>query len=124
MSCYVTLLDFYSGIFPFPVDDAFIISHCGARGYDAELTALTSLSANERDLIKADLLKGVALSLCGWQSKTGSTAFSSEQRGDAITSEQRRSLLMEANSIYCRCGEPESAYKLNAINVWEDETEC
>ena len=120
----MTVLEFFSGLFPFPVDDSFIVTHCGARGIDAELTPFSDIDADERALIKADLLKGLALASIGWQSETSSTAFKSREGGDAITPLARRSMLMEANSLYFAHGEPENAYKLNAINVWENEKGC
>lgn len=120
----MNLIEFFSGLFPFPVDDAFIVSHCAVRGFDAEMERPSDLSEDEKGLIRADLLKGLALSVCSWQEKTGSTAFTSEQKSDAITPIMRRSMLIEANSLYYAHGEPESAYKLNAINVWEDEKGC
>lgn len=120
----ITLLEFFSGLFPFPVEDSFIIANCGARGYDAETTTLSMIGLSTRELLRADLLKALALSLIGWQSKTSSTAFSAEQRGEGMSTEQRRSMLNEANSLYRKYGEPESVVRLNAINVWEDEQGC
>ena len=120
----VTLLDFFSGLFPFPVDDSFIFSTCLLRQHDAELDTVADLTSDEIGLIRADLLKGFALSVCSWQNKTASTAFTSDQKSDAITPVMRRSMLIEANTLYFTHGEPESAYKLNAINVWDDEKGC
>jgi hypothetical protein len=120
----MTLLDFFSGLFSFPVDDSFIISHCAERGIDAQLSDIESVDAKTKYLIKADLFHDLSFSVVGWQSKTASSAFESNERADAITAADRRSMLIESNRIYAIYGEKDKITKLNAINVWEDEKDC
>lgn len=120
----MTLLEFFSGLFPFPIDDSFIIAHCMEREQDAQLTAVSDIDTKTRYLIKADLLHDLALGSMGWQSKTASSAFESNERADAIPAADRRSMLIEANRLYTLYGESDNVSKLNAINVWEDEKVC
>lgn len=120
----MTLLEFFSGLFPFPVDDSFIVSHCVEREQDAQLVELSDIDVKTRNLIKADLLHDLALASMGWQSKTASSAFESNERADAIPAADRRSMLIEANRLYMLYGESDKISKLNAINVWEDEKVC
>lgn len=111
-------IDFFQGIFSFPVAKEMIVSAMYQRGYEAEVVRMSEIIAEDQELILADLLVMLSRVSQGYTNTSGSDAFSMTIRGEYIPLADRQAMRREANAIYKRHGEETNIKTDNAINIY------
>lgn len=111
-------VDFFQGIFSFPVQKEMIVSAMYKRGYEAEEVFMNDILAKDQELILADILVMLSRVSQGYTNTTGSDAFSMTIKGEYIPLEDRQAMRREANAIYKRNGEEQNIKTSSAINIY------
>lgn len=114
----MNVIDFFQGIFSFPVAKEMIISAMYQRGYEADTTLMSEITAEDQELILADLLVMLSRVSQGYTNTSGSDAFSMTIKGEYIPLEDRQAMRREANAIYKRYNEDKNVKTDNAINIY------
>ena len=113
-----TILNYFQGVFSFPVADEMIQAACFCRGYDPDWE-FANVDEENRNLILADLLIMLSRASMTFERKTGSDAFNMTISGDIIPLADRNAMKREANAIYAKY-EPESVKPRSVINIYPE----
>lgn len=114
----MNVIDFFQGIFSFPVAKEMIVSAMYQRGYEAEVVLMNEISEDDQELILADLLVMLSRVSQGYTNTSGSDAFSMTIKGEYIPLADRQAMRREANEIYKRHKEDYKIKTDNAINIY------
>jgi hypothetical protein len=111
------ILDFFQGVFSFPVSSDMVRSACYMREYDAD-EEMEMADTKTQELIMADILVMLSRASQGYTNKSGSDAFSMTMQGEYIPLTDRRAMRNEANKIYRKYNELEKVQETNAVNIF------
>ena len=113
----MTLLNFFQGVFNFPISSDMVRSACYMRQWDAE-DKMDYTDIKTQELIMADILVMLSRASQGYTNKSGSDAFTMIMQGEYIPLADRQAMRNEANKIYRRYKEFEKIQENNAINIY------
>ena len=113
----MVILNFFQGVFNFPISSDMVRSACYMRGWDAEET-MDFTDIETQELILADILVMLSRASQGYTNKSGSDAFSMTIQGEYIPLSDRQAMRNEANKIYRKYKEVEKVQETNAINIY------
>lgn len=111
------ILDFFQGVFSFPVSSDMVRSACFLREWDADME-MDITEVKMQELIVADILVMLSRASQGYTNKSGSDVFSMTIQGDYIPLNDRQAMRNEANKIYRKYNEVEKIQETNAINIY------
>lgn len=115
----MTILEFFQGIFNFPIADEMIKAALYIRmGQDVSDNEVNYMDEIERDLTLADILVMLSRVSQGYTNQTGSDAFSMTLKGEYIPLADRQAMRAEANKLYRKYGLVECVTESNAINIY------
>ena len=115
-------IKFYQSQFCFPVSDDMIITAIGFAGVEATAdTELGELSAENKELARAHILRMLALSHLGYTDRVSSSDFGSTNTVKSLSSQQLSSMRAEANRIFKKYNQNDFVIVTNSINVYEDD---
>lgn len=117
-----TILNYFQGVFSFPVADEMITAACYLRQTNPD-DLLGDVTDETRELILADLLIMLSRASMSFDRKTGSESFNMTIKGNRIPLEDRRAMKDEANAIYAKY-EPESVKPRSVLNIYDNENHC
>lgn len=113
----MTVKEFFSGIFNFPISSEMVATACYKRGFHSD-EYIEEMDTKTQDLTLADILVMLSRVSQGYTEKTGTDAFSMSVRGDYIPLADRQAMRNEANKIYAKYGENENVKLASAINIY------
>lgn len=113
----MTILDFFQGVFNFPISSEMVRSACYVREVDAS-NDMGVLEEETQELIMADILVMLSRASQGYTNKSGSDAFSMTIQGEYIPLADRQAMRNEANKIYRKYDKLEYVQETNAINIY------
>lgn len=113
----ITILNFFQGVFNFPISSDMVRSACYMRGWQAE-NPMDFTDIETQELIMADILVMLSRASQGYTNKSGSDAFTMTMQGEYIPLADRQAMRNEANKIYRKYNEVEKVQETNAINIY------
>lgn len=113
----MSILDFFQGVFNFPISSDMVRSACYVRGLDAS-DSMGVLDEETQELIMADILVMLSRASQGYMNKSGSDAFSMTIQGEYIPLADRQAMRNEANRIYRKYGFLDLVQDTNVINIY------
>lgn len=112
----MNVLDFFQGVFSFPVQSDMVKSACFLRGVEPNSSAVEH-ETKTLDLVLADMLVMLSRSSMGFSNTSSTDSFSMTLRGDYVPLSDRQAMRNEANQIYKKYGEVDFVRETSAINI-------
>ena len=112
----MNVLDFFLGVFSFPVQSDMVQSPCFLRCVEPDSSAVEH-ETKTLDLVLADMLVMLSRSSMGFSNTSSTDSFSMTLRGDYVPLSDRQAMRNEANQIYKKYGEVDFVRETSAINI-------